>query len=128
MAAEPTIEEIHAILQDYPGLSGNLSIEKITRFIRLTAGLKRDILHAQKPTHLDTDIPNDLPDNVNTFLGGALNLSDDYVAGCWAAFKTTIWDYDATAHTNSADAKLFMEYGRKHGLGESVYFLPLFVY
>jgi len=44
----------------------------------------------------------------------AVELSDDFVTGCWRAFKTTVWSYDAKGHSSMA---VFYKYGRNHHLG-----------
>ncbi|KAF8964966.1 hypothetical protein BDZ97DRAFT_1659637 [Flammula alnicola] len=93
-------------------------MDKAIRFIRITASLKRDIIHSQKSNYNHAEAPEVLPDVVHEFLGGALDLDDEFVKGCWDAFKRTIWMYDPNLHSSAADARIFHMHGKDHSLGE----------
>ena len=111
------MQDIHQRLLEQPGLAGAIKMDTAMRFVRLAASLKRDIVHVQKPTYDLSLPPPSLPQNIHTFLGSAVNLSDDFVTGCWRAFKTTVWSYDAKGHSSMADSLLFYKYGRNQHLG-----------
>ena len=116
--AEFTMEQIYEQLSKQPGLPQAIGMDTAMRFIRLTASLKRSILHQQKPGYKEDEAPERLPDCVFAFLTSALALCDDYVQGCWDAFKTTIWHYNPKLHSSTADAQLFYEHGKNHNLGQ----------
>ncbi|KAJ7580827.1 hypothetical protein C8J56DRAFT_794833 [Mycena floridula] len=74
----------HSLLQQ-------LTIDDVLSFIRLTAGLKNDILFGQKPSHNPETIPQELPQNVLSFLSSTMDLSLDHLNCLWATFGVTIW-------------------------------------
>ena len=84
------MHDIHQHLLEQPGLTKAIRMETAMRFVRLAASLKRDIVHAQGPAYDPTVPPPSLPHNIHTFLGSAVDLSDDFVTGCWKGFKGTI--------------------------------------
>ncbi|KAF8957954.1 hypothetical protein BDZ97DRAFT_1924094 [Flammula alnicola] len=98
------MQHIHDLLSNYPGLPQAISMDKAIQFIRITASLKRGIIHSQKSNYDHNEAPEVLPDGVHQFLGGALDLNDEFVRGCWEAFKGTIWMYDPDHHSSAADA------------------------
>ncbi|PPR06065.1 hypothetical protein CVT26_005309, partial [Gymnopilus dilepis] len=77
------------------------------------------------PSHAPEDPPDRLPDAVHAFLGSALDLCDDYVQGCWDAFKSTIWHYDTSLHSSAADAKLFHQHGKQQNLASRSLYPPV---
>ena len=113
-----TMQHIHELLSKYPGLPQAISMDKAIRFIRITASLKRSIIHSQKANYNSNEAPEVLPDSIHDFLGSALDLSDEFVQGCWEAFKWTIWLYESKLHSSAADAKIFHNHGKGHNLGE----------
>jgi hypothetical protein len=116
------MERVYAQLSRYPGLPQAIGMDTATRFIRLAASLRRGILHAQRPGYNGEEAPERLPDAIHAFLGSALNLCDDFVQGCWDTFKETIWQYNPSLHSSTADAKLFYEHGTGHSLCKSLHF------
>lgn len=112
------MECVYEQLSRYPGLPQAIGMDIATRFVRLAASLRRSILHAQKPGYNKEQAPERLPDTIHTFLGSALDLCDEFVQGCWDAFKTTIWQYNPEMHSSIADAKVFYEHGMGHSLCE----------
>jgi hypothetical protein len=107
-----TFNEIYASLSAVPGLCDSIGMEKGMQFIRLAARLKDKIITAQPPSHDAAEPPADIPDDIRTFLGAAVDLPMDYVDGCWKAFSDLVWSYDEDGKTKGADAEAF----RKHGL------------
>jgi hypothetical protein len=115
-----TFNEIHAMLDAIPGLSSAIGMEKAMTFVRLATQLKDEILSKQKVGHDANEPPNLLPENVQEFLGCAIDLPDEYVRGCWTAFRRTIWQRDINGDSTGADAKLFKEHGLQELLCESL--------
>ena len=113
-----TMQSINDLLSTYPGLPQAISMDKAIRFIRITASLKRHIIHCQKSDYDDNEAPELLPDAVHEFLSSALDLNDEFVQGCWVAFKRTIWMSDPNLHSSAADARIFHRYGKGYKLGE----------
>ena len=93
---EFNMECVYKMLSRYPGLPQAIRIDTVTRFVRLAASLRWSILHAQKPGCNEEEAPERLPATVHAFLGSALDLCDNFVRGCWDAFKGTIWQYNPT--------------------------------
>jgi hypothetical protein len=122
MWAEPTFDEVHSLLGKYPGLVTSFGMQEAMKFIRLTASLKLEILHYQKATKSEHDIPSELPGHVSSFLSSAMGFPDEFVNGCWSAFKETIWSFEEHAHEKAADAKTFYEHGTRLNLCEYVSF------
>ncbi|KAF8967557.1 hypothetical protein BDZ97DRAFT_1980385 [Flammula alnicola] len=118
------MQRIHELLSRHPGLPQAIGMDKAIRFIRLTASLKRSIIHAQKPGYNQEDAPELLPDCVHEFLGSALDLSDEFVQGCWDTFKRTIWLYDPALHSSAADAKVFHKHAKGHNLASRSLYPP----
>jgi len=116
--AEFSMEHIYKQLAKQPGLPEAIEMEAAMRFVHLAVSLKRTILHQQKPGYKEDAAPARLPDCVHAFLASSLGLCDEYVQGCWDAFKTTIWQFNPDLHSSAADAKLFYEHGKKHNLGQ----------
>lgn len=114
-----TIQQIYKLLSIHPRLPQAISMDKAIRFIWITASLKRSIIHSQKADYDYNKTPEVLPDGLHEFLGGALDLADEFVQGCWEAFKQTIWMYEPELHSSAADMKIFHKHGKGHNLGES---------
>ncbi|KAJ7593695.1 hypothetical protein C8J56DRAFT_924950 [Mycena floridula] len=89
--AKPSLVDICSILSQSPTLLQQLTIDDVLTFIRLTAGLKNDILFGQKPSHNPETIPQELPQNVLSFLSSTMNLSSEHIHYLWDAFRVTIW-------------------------------------
>jgi hypothetical protein len=106
-----TFNEIHTMLEAVPGLSSTIGMEKAMSFVRLATKLKDEILSKQKVGHNASEAPDVLPENVKEFLGGAIDLPDEYIHGCWTAFRRTIWQRDMDDDSMGLDAKLFRDYG-----------------
>ena len=118
-----TFNEIHAMLEAIPGLSSAIGMEKAMTFVRLATRLKDEVLSKQKVGHDANDPPDLLPENVKEFLGSAIDLPDEYVNGCWTAFRQTIWQRDANGDSIGADARLFREHGLQGLLCELLTYL-----
>lgn len=111
MTAFDNFNEIHQHLKQYSGLSSAIGMEKAMTFVRLATRLKVEILSKQKPEHNPNEPPDKLPGNVKEFLGHAVDIPDNYVQGCWDAFRRTVWQRDANSDSVGADAELFKLYG-----------------
>ncbi|KAF8125853.1 hypothetical protein K438DRAFT_1790586 [Mycena galopus ATCC 62051] len=109
-----SMEEVHDFLSQIPGLAESISMEKAMTFIRLAARLKDEIILAQKSTYDPTSAPSEIPENVRSFLGCATGMTDEFVAGCWAAFSNTIWKYNEDETSAGRDAQMFREFGFDH--------------
>jgi hypothetical protein len=118
MADSDTFDSIYGLLQQYPGLSGAIGMEKGMAFVRLASRLKVEILSHQGPGHNPDESPDRLPENVEKFLGNAANIPDNYVRGCWDVFRGVIWKRDADSDSVGADAELFKQYGLQNLLCE----------
>jgi hypothetical protein len=115
-----TMHNIHQCLLEQPGLTEAIKMETTMRFVPLAASLKRDIVHAQRSTYDPSVPPISLPHNIHIFLGSTLDLSDDFVTGCWKGFRGTIWSYEAKSLSSMTDSLLFYKYGKEHHLGMCV--------
>lgn len=111
------MNEIHRLLSMQAGLSDVLPMEDAMRFVRLAASLKRHIIHVQKSAYDESFPPLVLPAEINQFLGNAINLSTEFVDGCWKAFRETAWAYTSGEHDAASDARVFNEHGRMYCLG-----------
>ncbi|KAJ7933282.1 hypothetical protein B0H13DRAFT_2306962 [Mycena leptocephala] len=109
-----SMEEVHDFLSKIPGLAKSVSMEKAMTFVRLAARLKDEIILAQNSTYDPSSAPSEIPDNVRSFLGCATGMTDEFVAGCWAAFGNTIWDYNEDETSAGRDAQMFREFGFDH--------------
>ena len=116
-----SIQHIYKLLENHPGLPEAIDMDKVIRFIRLTASLKWSIIHAQKPGYNPKHPSKLLPDGMHNFLGSALGLALEFVQGCWDAFNQTIWNYDHTNHSSAADAKTFHIHSKEHNLGTLIF-------
>ena len=103
--------EILGLLEQCPGLPGAIGMEKAMVFVRLATRLKDEIISKQKPGQDPSQLPDMLPPNVSDFLGHTVQIPDEYVSGCWHAFRQTVWQRDVNGDSVGADAKLFKEYG-----------------
>ena len=103
--------EILGLLEQCPGLPGAIGMEKAMVFVRLATRLKDEIISKQKPGQDPSQPPDMLPPNVSDFLGHTVQIPDEYVSGCWHAFRQTVWQRDVNGDSVGADAKLFKEYG-----------------
>jgi len=109
-------DEIYQLLQATPGLSAAIGMEKAMSFIRLAARLKNEVVHMQKPTYDAQKAPDELPDHVNAFLSVSVDLPEEYVHGCWLAFKEVVWDFDTEGNACRNDIDIFEAFGLKEGL------------
>jgi hypothetical protein len=103
--------DIHAMLEQVPGLASSIGMEKGMAFVRLATRLKDEILSKQKAKHDPGQPPQTLPENVSEFLSNAVEILPEYVQGCWTAFAHTIWQRDVNGDSRGEDAKLFRRYG-----------------
>ncbi|KAF7374996.1 Integrase catalytic domain-containing protein [Mycena sanguinolenta] len=76
---EATFNEIHARLSAIPGLCDAMGMEEAMQFMRLAARLKDSILAAQPPSHPSEKPPEEIPDNIRSFLGSAVDLPEEYI-------------------------------------------------
>lgn len=118
MANFDTFNDIHDMLEKFPGLSSLIGLEKGMTFVRLATRLKDEIISKQKAGHSPSDPPDSLPENVHEFLGNAVDIPTEYVQGCWTAFKQTVWQRDVNGDSRGEDAKLFRQYGLQELLCE----------
>ncbi|KAF8160312.1 hypothetical protein BJ912DRAFT_1026540 [Pholiota molesta] len=117
------MKEIHRLLSMQTGLLDVLSMEDAMRFVRLAASLKRHIIH-WKSAYDETFPPLVLPTEINHFLGNAINLSTEFVNGCWKAFRETAWAYTSEEHNAASDAQVFNEHGRMYRLASRALYPP----
>lgn len=108
--------ELYNILQQTPGLTESIGMEKAMRFVRLAAKLKDEIITSQPPKHNAETIPEKIPNHVRTFLGGALGVPEDFVDGCWKAFGDVVWTHSDS--DGDDDAETFRTHGLDHELCE----------
>ena len=106
-----SFNNIHAMLEQVPGLVSSIGMEKGMAFVRLATQLKDEILSKQKATHDPSQPPQTLPRNVSEFLSNAVKIPPKHVQGCWTAFTHTIWQWDVNGDSRGKDAKLFRRYG-----------------
>jgi hypothetical protein len=121
MADLDTFDTIYELLKQFPGLSGEIGMEKGMAFVRLATRLKDEILLQQRPRHNPEEPLDRLPDNVAEFLGNAVKIPDEYIEGCWNVFQKLVWHRDANGDSVGADAKLFRQYGLQNLLCKSIY-------
>jgi hypothetical protein len=115
MSAEGDLEGILALIQANSEALKGLTLGNILRFVSLAAGLKNDILLAQPASHPASEAPEALPPSVEAFLGSSCNIPKEFVDGCWAILRGTIWNSDDITHTDPE--ALFQEHGHKSGIG-----------
>ncbi|KAJ7190144.1 hypothetical protein GGX14DRAFT_580107 [Mycena pura] len=118
------LDEIFKFLSQVPGLKESVGMDKAMSFVRIAARLKDEIIVAQPPTYDPSTAPSELPEHVRSFLGGATDMPDEFVAGCWSAFSQTIWMYEQDGSSAGKDAKMFREFGLDHLLCIGAYALP----
>src|ERR1700685_4284266 len=94
-------------------------MEKAMAFVRLATRLKDEFVSKQKPDHDPNQPPDVLPPNVSSFLGHAIQIPDEYVSGCWHAFRRTVWQRDVNGDSVGVDARLFRQYGLQNLLCKS---------
>jgi hypothetical protein len=111
MSTYDNFNDILELLEQCPGLPGAIGMEKAMAFVRLATRLKDEITSKQKPGHDPNQPPDMLPPNVSDFLGHAVQIPDEYVSGCWYAFRRTVWQRNVNVDSVGADAKLFRRYG-----------------
>jgi hypothetical protein len=75
---------------------------------------KDEIIVAQPSNYDPSTAPSELPENVHSFLGGATDMPDDFVIGCWSAFSQTIWTYEQDRSSAGKDTKMFRKFGLDH--------------
>lgn len=87
--------EIYKQLTAVPGLCDSIGMEKSMKFILLAASWKDAILALQQPPLHQVHVPPvTLPEIITTRLGDTLQIQDEYIEGCWKAFKNVIWTYN----------------------------------
>ena len=111
------MEQVYAQLLRHPGLAQAIGMETATRYVHLGASLKHYIIHAQKPSYNQKIPPPSLPHIIHEFLGSALALLDDYVQGCWEAFKLTIWQHNPEVCSPTTEAGVFYKHACNQDLG-----------
>ena len=121
MANLNTFDTIHELLKQCLGLSGKTGMEKGMTFVRLATRLKDEILMQQRPSYNPEEPPDRLPEKVSEFLGYAVNITDEYIEGCWNVFQQLVWHRDANGDSAGADAKLFRHYSLQNLLCKSLY-------
>jgi len=114
-----SIQQVYDLLSQHLGLSDSLSMVDAMRFIRLTAALKKTIVHTAG-SDCELHPPASLPDIVREFLKNAMQMNEDQVNGCWEALQGIAWDYSVDEHSSNADAQLFYKYGREDHLSTSI--------
>ncbi|KAJ6564878.1 hypothetical protein DFH09DRAFT_1475350 [Mycena vulgaris] len=119
-----SMDEVLQFLSKVPGLKEAIGMDKAMAFVRLAALLKDEIILAQKSSYDPSTAPNELPEHVRTFLGGATDMPDQFVTGCWAAFNQTIWAYEAVGSSSGKDAQMFRDFGLDHLLSARMLFPP----
>jgi hypothetical protein len=112
-----TLDEVFKFLSQVPGLKEAVGMDKAMAFVRLAARLKDEIVLAQPSDYDPSTAPSELPEHVRSFLGGATELPDQFVSGCWSAFSETIWTYNEDGSSSGKDAQMFREFGLDHLLG-----------
>lgn len=90
-----TFDEIYHVLHQYPGLTANLGMDKALQFIRYAALLEPQICSFGDTRPLNP--PNSLPSIVRELLANALDISEAFVDGLWAAFRITVWNAKGSA-------------------------------
>lgn len=86
--------EIYKQLTAVPGLCDSIGMEKSMKFILLAASWKDVILALEPPLQEVHEPPVTLPEIIRTRLGTTLQIQDEYIEGCWKAFKNVIWTYN----------------------------------
>ncbi|KAJ6562697.1 hypothetical protein DFH09DRAFT_1478636 [Mycena vulgaris] len=119
-----SMDEVLQFLSKVPGLKEAIGMDKAMAFVRLAALLKDEIILAQTSSYDPSTAPNELPEHVRTFLGGATDMPDQFVSGCWAAFNQTIWAYEADGSSSGKDAQMFRDFGLDHLLSARMLFPP----
>ncbi|KAJ7662582.1 hypothetical protein DFH06DRAFT_987125 [Mycena polygramma] len=120
-----SMEGIYGFLSSIPGLVESVSMEKAMSFVRLAAQLKDEIALAQDPDYDPTTAPQQIPEHVRSFLGGATDMPDEFVSGCWTAFSETIWTYNDNGGSAGRDAQMFRDFGLDHLLSARTLFPPM---
>ncbi|KAF8189583.1 hypothetical protein K438DRAFT_1551580, partial [Mycena galopus ATCC 62051] len=72
----------------------SVGMDKAMSFVRMAARLKDEIIVAQPSSYDPSTAPSELPEHVRSFLSGATDMPDEFVAGCWLVFSQTIWTYE----------------------------------
>ncbi|KAF7372143.1 hypothetical protein MVEN_00073200 [Mycena venus] len=119
-----SMEEVYQFLSRVPGLKEAVGMDKAMAFVRFASRLKDEIILAQKSTYDPSQAPSELPEHVRSFLGGATDMPEDFVSGCWTAFSQTIWTYEKDGSSAGKDAKMFREFGLDHLLSARMLFPP----
>ncbi|KAJ7871333.1 hypothetical protein B0H13DRAFT_2012715 [Mycena leptocephala] len=119
-----TLDEVFKFLSQVPGLKEAVGMDKAMAFVRLAARLKDEIVLSQPSTYDPSKAPSEIPEHVRSFLGGATDMPDEFVSGCWSAFSETIWTYDNDGTSSGKDAQMFREFGLDHLLAARMLFPP----
>lgn len=120
MTVSDDLEGLLALIQANSEALKGLTLGKILSFVALAAKLKNDILQllAQPASHPASEAPDVLPPSVEAFLGDSCDIPKEFVDGCWAALKSTIWNDKVISQDNSE--ALFQEHGHKSGIGTNL--------
>ncbi|KAJ6592961.1 hypothetical protein B0H19DRAFT_1279753 [Mycena capillaripes] len=100
------MDEIHSFLSQIPGLAESIGLDKAISFVRLAAQLKDEIVLAQPANYDPNTAPSETPKHVQSFLGCATDMPDNFVSGCWTAFCNTIWTYNKSGSSNGRDPEI----------------------
>ncbi|KAJ7788390.1 hypothetical protein B0H13DRAFT_2395046 [Mycena leptocephala] len=111
-----SMEEVYEFLSKVPGLKESVGMDKVMSFVRLASRLKDEISLAQDATHDPSQAPSELPEHVRSFLGGAIDMPNDFVSGCRAA--------EEDGSSAGKDAQMFREFGLDHLLSARTLFPP----
>ncbi|KAF9034412.1 hypothetical protein BDZ89DRAFT_1227227 [Hymenopellis radicata] len=110
--------DLYASLCQTPGLAAALDMPKAMLFVRLAAGLKDEILLAQPARFNPLDVPATLPQHVTQFLSRALQISDDYVWGCWRSLGVVAWTLADEKDTEQRERRIFEDIGLDYDLSK----------
>ncbi|KAJ6541539.1 hypothetical protein B0H19DRAFT_1077378 [Mycena capillaripes] len=79
---ETSMEEVYTFLSRIPGLAQSVRMNKAMPFVRLAAQLKRDEIILAQPADYDPQTASsEIPEHVQSFLGCATDMPDDFVSG-----------------------------------------------
>jgi hypothetical protein len=88
-----TFNVIHTQLNTVSGLCDSMGMEKGMEFIQSAARLKDLIIHLQPPSYDPSQAPHKIPNNIKSLLSSTLDIPDQFVDGCWTAFRHLVWTY-----------------------------------
>lgn len=90
-----SLDAIHALLEDTPGLAASITLGTITSFIHIMSSLKDVIINDQPLSFDPTTIPSVLPERVLAYVTERLQLSHQMVCGLWHALSISVWTHAA---------------------------------